>query len=167
MQTLANRELDKSYNAKKQEIAQQLSNQPIGVQIATDGWKKKGVNDSNKLLKFIAALPDGGSSFLGVEDTKGLPMTGEEIMRFIDIQINKLVEMLQDIDKVLGIISDGEAAVRLALRLLEEKYPRLVNMACQVSWSYSQYPFAVTVMNCVVLVSDIAVDYRHTASTCY
>ena len=129
MQSLANQELDKSYNPKQAQMAEQLSRSPIGIQLTTDGWKRKGVNSDNKMLNFIATLPDGGREFLKVTDTEGSSMAAEQTRDLIDAQVVDVAGKLQDEDKILGVISDGEAAVRKALRYLEERYPLQVNMA--------------------------------------
>ena len=42
--------LDKKYAETMKVIDDKLAKQPIGVQIGTDGWKRKNVNEAQKIL---------------------------------------------------------------------------------------------------------------------
>ncbi|KAL0023253.1 hypothetical protein WJX77_000286 [Trebouxia sp. C0004] len=108
-----------------------LERQPIGVQLATDGWKRKNVNEAQKVQNFMANFPDGGSSFLTAHGTDGCTMDNHEYERILTEQIVALGERLGSINKVLGCITDREAAVQLAFDRLETKYHWLVNLVCQ------------------------------------
>lgn len=125
--------LDKKYAETVGSVDQVLKKQPIGVQLATDGWKRKNVNEGQKIQNFIANFPDGGSSFLSAHNTDGACMDNVEYERILTEQIVALGERLGSIEKVLGCITDREAAVQLAFNRLEDKYHWLVNLVCQVS----------------------------------
>ena len=60
--------LEKKYEDGLEELNKKLRKQAIGVQMGTDGWKRKNVNEAQKLRDFLALYPDGGSDFLGVEN---------------------------------------------------------------------------------------------------
>ncbi|DBA92461.1 TPA: hypothetical protein ACH3X1_002694 [Trebouxia sp. C0004] len=51
-QTLISKYLDRKYEEKQQDLNQNLQQQSIGVQLGTDGWKRKHVNEGQKLLNF-------------------------------------------------------------------------------------------------------------------
>ena len=70
LQMLAGPVLDKKYDATIKEVDNKLAKQPIGVQIGTDGWKRKNVNDTQKIQNFIANFPDGSTQFLTAHDTE-------------------------------------------------------------------------------------------------
>lgn len=110
-----------------------LKKQTIGVQLATDGWKRKNVNEAQKVQNFIANFPDGGSSFLTAHGTDGCAMDNVEYERILTEQIELLGGRLGSITKVLGCITDREAAVQLAFDRLEKKYHWIINLVCQVS----------------------------------
>lgn len=132
MQTLAGKALDTKYKATVEELNEKLGQQQIGVQIGTDGWKRKNVNHAQKIQNFVACFPDGGTAFLGVVNTNGVSMDNAEYERILTIQIESLGQRIGSVDKVLGCITDREAAVQLAFSRLEQKYPHLVNLVCQV-----------------------------------
>ena len=62
--------LDKKYAEAIKQVDEKLAKQPIGVQIGTDGWKRKNVNENQKIQNFIANFPDGGTQFLNAHDTE-------------------------------------------------------------------------------------------------
>lgn len=132
MQTLISKHLDRRYEEKQQSLNQNLQQQSIGVQLGTDGWKRKHVNEGQKLLNFIANYPDGGTAFLAFADTKGAVMDHLEFLRIMKEQISSLAERLGSVEKVLGCITDREAAVQKAFRMLEAEYHWMVNLVCQV-----------------------------------
>ena len=132
MQTLISKHLDRRYEEKQQDLNQNLQRQSIGVQLGTDGWKRKHVNEGQKLLNFIANYPDGGTAFLAFADTGGAVMDHLEFQRIMKEQISSLSERLGSVEKVLGCITDREAAVQKAFRMLEAEYPWMVNLVCQV-----------------------------------
>jgi hypothetical protein len=72
--------LNKKYDSAVQDVTKRLHEQSIGVQLGTDGWKRKNVNNGQKLLNFIANFPDGGTSFLGVTNTGGASMDHLEFL---------------------------------------------------------------------------------------
>ena len=59
LQKLAGPVLDKIYNKTTKQVDEKLAKQTIGVQIGTDGWKRKNVNEAQKIQNFIANFPDG------------------------------------------------------------------------------------------------------------
>ena len=59
-------------------------------------------------------------------------MDNIEYARIFTQQIISLGERLGSIEKVLGCITDREAAVQLAFATLEKKYHWMVNLVCQV-----------------------------------
>lgn len=132
MQTLISKHLDRRYEEKQQDLNQNLQQQSIGVQLGTDGWKRKHVNEGQKLLNFIANYPNGGTAFLAFADTHGAVMDHLEFLRIMKAQISSLAERLGSVEKVLGCITDREAAVQKAFKMLEDEYPWMVNLVCQV-----------------------------------
>ena len=55
-----------------------------------------------------------------------------EFLRIMKEQISSLSERLGSAEKVLGYITDREAAVQKAFRMLEAEYYWMVNLVCQV-----------------------------------
>lgn len=138
-QRLAGPVLDSKYAKTIADVDALLKRQPIGVQLATDGWKRKNVNEAQKVQNFIANFPDGGSSFLTAHGTDGCTMDNHEYERILTEQIVALGERLGSINKVLGCITDREAAIQLAFDRLETKYHWLVNLVCQVSLGWCRH----------------------------
>ena len=132
LQTLISKHLDRRYVEKQLEVEERLKQQTIGVQLGTDGWKRKHVNDGQKLLNFIANFPTGGTAFLGFADTQGAVMDHQEFLRITNQEITSLDEKLGSVEKVLGCITDREAAVQVAFRMLEDEHHWMVNLVCQV-----------------------------------
>ena len=64
--------LDKKYAATIKQVDDKLVKQTIGVQVGTDGWKRKNVNEAQKIQNFIANFPDGSTQFLTAHDTDDL-----------------------------------------------------------------------------------------------
>lgn len=62
--------LDKKYAETMKVIDDKLAKQPIGVQIGTDGWKRKNVNEAQKIQNFIGNFPDGSTQFLTAHNTE-------------------------------------------------------------------------------------------------
>jgi len=87
MQRLAGPVLDSKYAKTITDVDALLKKQPIGVQLATDGWKRKNVNEAQKVQNFIANFPDGGSSFLTAHGTDGCTMDNHEYERILTEQI--------------------------------------------------------------------------------
>jgi len=133
MQRLAGPVLDSKYAKTITDVDALLKKQPIGVQLATDGWKSKNVNEAQKVQNFIANFPDGGSSFLTAHGTDGCTMDNHEYERILTEQIVALGERLGSINRVLGCITDRETAIQIAFDRLETKYHWMVNLVCQVS----------------------------------
>jgi len=133
LQTLVSTTLNTKYDSAVQDVTKRLHEQGIGVQLGTDGWKRKNVNNGQKLLNFIANFPDGGTSFLGVTDTQGASMDHLEFLRIMKEQIIALGERLGALSKVLGCITDREAAVQKAFHMLETEFHWMVNLVCQVN----------------------------------
>jgi len=133
LQTLVSTTLNNKYDSAVQDVTKRLHEQGIGVQLGTDGWKRKNVNNGQKLLNFIANFPDGGTSFLGVTDTEGASMGHLEFLRIMKEQIIALGERLGALNKVLGCITDREAAVQKAFQMLETEFHWMVNLVCQVN----------------------------------
>ena len=132
MQTLAGKALNTKYEATVEDLNTKLQRQQIGVQIGTDGWKRKNVNHAQKIQNFVACFPDSGTAFLGVVNTNGVSMDNTEYERILTIQIESLGKRIGSVDKVLGCITDREAAVQLAFSRLEQKYPHKVNLVSHV-----------------------------------
>lgn len=94
--------LDSKYAKTIADVDALLKRQPIGVQLATDGWKRKNVNEAQKVQNFIANFPDGDSSFLTAHGTDGCTMDNHEYERILTEQIVALGERLGSINKVLA-----------------------------------------------------------------
>ncbi|KAL3150367.1 hypothetical protein ABBQ32_000206 [Trebouxia sp. C0010 RCD-2024] len=56
--------LDNRYAETVKQVDDRLAKQSVGVQMATDGWKRKNVNEAQKIQNFIANVADGGTQFL-------------------------------------------------------------------------------------------------------
>ena len=69
LQRLAGPLLDSRYAETVQQVDDRLPKQSIGVQMATDGWKRKNVTEAHKIHNFIANFPDGGTQFLTAHNT--------------------------------------------------------------------------------------------------
>ena len=106
MQTLAGKALNTKYEATVEDLNTKLQRQQIGVQIGTDGWKRKNVNHAQKIQNFVACFPDSGTAFLGVVNTNGVSMDNTEYERILTIQIESLGKRIGSVDKVLGCITD-------------------------------------------------------------
>ncbi|DBA98678.1 TPA: hypothetical protein ACH3X1_014457 [Trebouxia sp. C0004] len=102
MHTLISKHLDRRYEEKQQDLNQNLQQQSIGVQLGTDGWKRKHVNEGQKLLNFIANYLDGGTAFLAFADTEGAVMDHLDFLRIMKEQISSLSERLGSVEKMLG-----------------------------------------------------------------
>ncbi len=70
LQRLAGPLLDNRYAETVKQVDDRLAKQSIGVQMATDGWKRKNVNEAQKIQNFIANFPDGGTQFLTAYNTE-------------------------------------------------------------------------------------------------
>ena len=70
LQRLAGPLLDSRYTETVKQVDDRLAKQSIGVQMATDGWKRKNVNEAQKIQIFIANFPDGGTQFLTAHNTE-------------------------------------------------------------------------------------------------
>ena len=62
LQRLAGPLLDKKYAETVQKVDNNLAKQAIGVQLGTNGWKRKNVNEAQKIQNFIVNFPDGKHS---------------------------------------------------------------------------------------------------------
>ena len=60
-------------------------------------------------------------------------MDNKEYERILTDHIVALGNRLGSIEKVLGCITDREAAVQIAFNSLEKKYHWLINLVCKVS----------------------------------
>ena len=116
MQALTTTTLDREYQAAYQELCDRLKQADIGVQQAMDGWKKRHVSSGDKLLNYCINWASSASAFQAIQNVAVAgSLTGETIAELIEPHLIKLDEMLGGMEKVLGVISDGEAAVRKAL----------------------------------------------------
>lgn len=70
LQRLADPVLDKKYAATIKQFDDKLVKQTIGVQIGTDGQKRKSVNKAQKIQNFLANFADGNIQFLSAHDTE-------------------------------------------------------------------------------------------------
>lgn len=55
MQTLISKHLDRRYEEKQPDLNQNLQQQSIGLQLGTDGSKRKHINEGQKLLNFAVS----------------------------------------------------------------------------------------------------------------
>lgn len=61
-----------------------------GYQLATDAWKRKGVNDGEKLTNYVICIPSGGSHFYGVTSNDGSSMTGERMVEEFETMLKEV-----------------------------------------------------------------------------
>lgn len=61
-------------------------------------------------------------------------MDNHEYERILTEHIEALGKRLGSIEKVLGCITDREAAIQIAFDRLEKQYPWMVNLVCQVGF---------------------------------
>ena len=132
LQTLSGPMLTKKYDDTVASLNNRLEKEKIGVQLAIDGWKRKNVNNGIKLQNNMANFPDGGSAFLEVDSTDGAVMNHLQYFETLKAHVIALGERSKDIHKVLGIITDREAAVQKAFGMLAQEYHWLINLVCQV-----------------------------------
>jgi len=97
------------------------------VSIAVDCWKRRGVNDGNKVIGMCINLPDGGSTFADWVATQGESITAAVLKG----ALLGVIEQLGGEDKVAGIVQDGESAGVRAGKDIEAEYPRIVAYWCQ------------------------------------
>ncbi|KAL3146402.1 hypothetical protein ABBQ32_003084 [Trebouxia sp. C0010 RCD-2024] len=62
--------LESRYAETVKQVDDRLAKQSIGVQMGTDGWKRKNVSEAQKIQNFIANFPDGGTQFLTAHNTE-------------------------------------------------------------------------------------------------
>lgn len=135
---VSNTKLDRVYNEAKSEIVNLLESNGGYFQLASDGWRSKYVENSEKLLNFLALLPDGGAVFLGIERTKGEVLDTDALADFLMNGALKAVEgadieaKQQLRERMLGVVMDGEAVNHSALRKLRTdlKHPALMGVVC-------------------------------------
>lgn len=132
LQTLAGPMLTAMYDGLVNSLNAKLMKETVGVQLATDGWKRKNVNNGIKLQNYMVNFADDPSQFLEVDSTDGEKLDHVQYYHILKAHVIALGERMQSIQKVLGIITDKESAVQKAFGMLEKEYHWLMNLVCQV-----------------------------------
>ena len=132
-------------------ILKELQNEE-NITIALDGW----TDPSNRnLYNFVLMTSNRHEYIWAIEDVSSESITGD----FLATQIEKIINSIGK-DKIAGLVTDGAANCKMARRLINEKYPRVITMWCiahhlnLISKDICKHKFALSTINkCQTLVS--------------
>eukprot|EP00245_Coleochaete_scutata_P016555 TRINITY_DN776_c0_g2_i1.p1 TRINITY_DN776_c0_g2~~TRINITY_DN776_c0_g2_i1.p1 ORF type:complete len:775 (-),score=150.13 TRINITY_DN776_c0_g2_i1:187-2511(-) len=127
---LATERLEHRYVQTKQAVDQKIAEARF-FQLVTNGWSDCDPGEGPRLISVAVNLSSGATIFRKVMNPETFPLTSEFIQERLDSALLELVSGEQGYDRCVGIITDGDAALRSALQRLSDSYPQMVNVTCQ------------------------------------
>jgi hypothetical protein len=126
---LSTTRLDKTFAKVQQSTDTTLASTEL-INLATDGWKRQAAAHGAPLINSMVLLPEGGSRFMGVEDTTGkkkdAPFLAELHCTLLDRASGG------DSERQNSLVMDNTKANRTALDLIKEQRPHVITLGCQV-----------------------------------
>jgi hypothetical protein len=117
---LSNKLLDNEYKSVQEKVKEKIQSSEA-LTLLSDGWTD--INGT-ALINILFTTPE--PVFYTSIDTKLERHTGEYICSILSQAIDEIGQ-----DKVRAVITDNAANMKLAWRLLKDKYPTLITYGCQ------------------------------------
>jgi hypothetical protein len=120
---LSNKLLDNEYKSVQEKVKQKIQSSET-LTLLSDGWTD--INGT-ALINILFTTPE--PVFYTSIDSKLERHTGEYICSILSQAIDEV-----DQDKITAVITDNAANMKLAWRLLKDKYPTLITYGCQAGY---------------------------------